>query len=419
MDKKEKLELSESDISAKFITPAILKSGWDEMTQIRREHELTPGPVIVRGNMSARNKKKRKRADYMLQIKKGLPVAIIEAKANKFSPSHGMQQALGYADILSVPSVYSSNGDAFASHNKVAGEHEDTETELALDNFPSPEELWQRYLRFDKTADDAEKKLALATPSEQPALAAAEPNPPAYDAANLELMLQPYFDDGSGKEPRYYQIQAINRVVEHVARGQKRLLLVMATSATSLGQLPRDVRDRFAGMLVDLDDDLRDLFQTAIDENTATVYFSPDQFRRFRSHAANPFEGLDHIPADENGGTIALKFELPSIRNRRISPRERQSPANLAAAAGTIQSVAPSVVAIFHEGRQIALGTVIDTDGHVISKLDELVGKVELEVVTASGQPSPAVIVHQNEENDLAILKTKAAGLTPIRWATR
>ena len=223
MKKKDKLELSESDISAKFITPAIVNAGWDEMTQIRREYPLTPGPVIVRGNMSSRNKKKSKRADYLLQMKKGLPVAVIEAKSNNFSPGHGMQQALGYADILGIPSAFSSNGDAFASHNKVAGEHEDTETEFPMEDFPSPNDLWERYRRFDPSVTD-QQDLSLSQPR------AAEPRAPGYDATSAEaLVLQPYFDDGSGKEPRYYQIQAINRVVEHVALGQKRLLLVMAT----------------------------------------------------------------------------------------------------------------------------------------------------------------------------------------------
>ena len=223
MKKKDKLELSESDISAKFITPAIIDAGWDEMTQIRREFALTPGPVIVRGNMSSRNKKKSKRADYLLQMKKGLPVAVVEAKSNNFTPGHGMQQALGYADILGIPSAFSSNGDAFASHNKTSGEHEDTETQFPMEDFPSPEELWQRYRQFDPSATDQENlNLALSQ--------AAEPPGPLYDTTNAEtLVLQPYYDDGSGKEPRYYQIQAINRVVERVARGQKRLLLVMAT----------------------------------------------------------------------------------------------------------------------------------------------------------------------------------------------
>jgi type I restriction enzyme R subunit len=223
MKKKDKKELSEADIAAKFITPAILNAGWDEMTQIRREYPLTPGPVIVRGNMSSRNKKKSKRADYLLQMKKGLPVAVVEAKSNNFPPSHGMQQALGYADILGIPSAFSSNGDAFASHNKAAEPNEDIETEIPLEDFPSPEALWQRYRRFDPSVAE-QHKLSLDEPK------AAEPLAPDYDAPGDDsLVLQPYYDDGSGKEPRYYQIQAINRVVERVARGQKRLLLVMAT----------------------------------------------------------------------------------------------------------------------------------------------------------------------------------------------
>ena len=128
MDSNEKKELSESDIKAKFITPAIVQAGWDEMTQIRREVTLTPGPVVVRGNLSSRNKKKKKFADYVLQKEKGVPVAVVEAKENNYTISHGLQQALGYAEILEVPCAFSSNGDGFASHNKAATEGEDTET---------------------------------------------------------------------------------------------------------------------------------------------------------------------------------------------------------------------------------------------------------------------------------------------------
>jgi type I restriction enzyme R subunit len=146
MDSNEKKELSESDIKAKFITPAIVQAGWDEMTQIRREVTLTPGPVVVRGNLSSRNKKKKKFADYVLQKEKGVPVAVVEAKENNYTISHGLQQALGYADILDVPCAFSSNGDGFASHNKAAAEGEDTETEFGLDAFPSPAELWARYM---------------------------------------------------------------------------------------------------------------------------------------------------------------------------------------------------------------------------------------------------------------------------------
>ena len=200
MNKEEKQKLTESDICDLFITPAIKKAGWDQLRQIRREFALTPGPVIVRGNMSSRNKKKRKRADYMLQWEPGMPIAIVEAKDNTHSVSHGMQQALGYAEILGVPSAFSSNGDAFASHNKAAQGDTDIETEFPLDAFPSPAKLWERYKKYRSIEDEEE-----------------------------ELILQPYYQDSSGKAPRYYQAEAVNRIIEGVAKGKKRLLLVMAT----------------------------------------------------------------------------------------------------------------------------------------------------------------------------------------------
>lgn len=195
-----KKELSESDICDKYITPAITNAGWDSMSQVRREFPLTPGPVIVRGSMSARNKKKRKVADYALFWEPSIPIAVVEAKENNHTVSHGMQQALGYAEIMGVPSAYSSNGDAFASHNKTAAEGEDIETEFPLEDFPSPEVLWKRYKQHRGIKDEDE-----------------------------EMVLQPYYTDGSGKEPRYYQVEAINRTIEAVANGQKRILLVMAT----------------------------------------------------------------------------------------------------------------------------------------------------------------------------------------------
>jgi type I restriction enzyme, R subunit len=196
----DKKELSETDICDLCITPAIKKAGWDQTRQIRREMTLTPGPIIVRGNMSARNKRKKKYADYVLSWEPGVPIAVVEAKDNNHSVSHGMQQALGYAEILDVPSAFSSNGDAFASHNKKPKYGEDIEIEIPLDAFPLPSELWTRYKRYRGIQDEEEK-----------------------------LVLQPYYTDGSGKEPRYYQVEAINRTVEAVAKGQKRVLLVMAT----------------------------------------------------------------------------------------------------------------------------------------------------------------------------------------------
>ncbi len=201
MDDKEKKRLSEADICDLFITPAIREAGWDSMQQIRREVTLTPGPVVVRGNISSRNRRKRKFADYVLSWEPGIPVAVVEAKDNGHGVSHGLQQALGYAEILDVPSAFSSNGDAFAAHDKTAPDRgEPIETEFPLEQFPGPATLWQRYKAWRGIGDEAEP-----------------------------LVTQPYHADGSGKEPRYYQVEAINRTVEAVARGQKRILLVMAT----------------------------------------------------------------------------------------------------------------------------------------------------------------------------------------------
>ena len=200
MHEADKKKCSEIDICDLFITPAIKQAGWDQMQQIRREVTLAPCPVIVRGNLSARNKKKRKFADYVLSLKPGLPVAVVEAKDNSHSISSGLQQALGYAEILEVPNAYSSNGDGFAEHNRSALDGELTEQELGMDAFPSPQVLWSRYKAFHHIADD-----------------------------ETVLVEQPFHIDAGGKEPRYYQLDAINRTLEAVAKGQKRVLLVMAT----------------------------------------------------------------------------------------------------------------------------------------------------------------------------------------------
>ena len=195
-----KRDLSEIDICDLFITPNIKRAGWDPLTQIRREVTLTPGPVVVRGNVASRNKKKKKFADYVLHKELGVPIAVVEAKDNRHSVGQGLQQALDYAAILNVPCAFSSNGDAFASHNKSARPPEDIETQLPLHKFPSPDILWERY----KTHR-------------------------GIKAAEEPLVLQPYYEDVTGKQPRYYQANAINRTVEAIAAGQDRVLLVMAT----------------------------------------------------------------------------------------------------------------------------------------------------------------------------------------------
>ncbi len=193
-----KKDLSEADIKAKFITPAVLKAGWDELTQLGREIFFTDGRIYVKGKLTARGK--RKFADYILFYKPNVPIAIIEAKDNKHTVQAGIQQALGYANTLDIPFVFSSNGDGFYFHDKTATDGQ-IEKELSLDEFPGPEVLWEKYKKY-KGIESKEQEA---------------------------ILKQDYFQDGSGRSPRYYQQIAVNRTVEAVAKGQERILLVMAT----------------------------------------------------------------------------------------------------------------------------------------------------------------------------------------------
>jgi type I restriction enzyme R subunit len=190
-------KLSERDICTKFITPALVSAGWDLHTQIREEVSFTKGRIIVRGKLHSRGKGKR--ADYILYARPNQPIALIEAKDASHGVGDGMQQALDYAETLDIPFVFASNGSGFLFHDRT-GKATTTETTLTLADFPSPAELWTRYCAW--------KELAGAA------------------VATIET---PYYDDGSGRAPRYYQVTAVNRTVEAVARGQQRILLVMAT----------------------------------------------------------------------------------------------------------------------------------------------------------------------------------------------
>ncbi|MBQ4122596.1 DEAD/DEAH box helicase family protein [bacterium] len=193
-----KKDLSERDICTKYITPAIQKAGWDLEKQIREEVTFTDGKVIVRGKMHARGE--RKRADYILYYKNNLPLAVVEAKDNKHSVGAGIQQAIGYAETLDIPFVFASNGDGFVFHDRTVCEG-DKEYEISMDEFPSPEQLWNKYKKY-KNIEDEETEA---------------------------IITQNYHTDSNGKEPRYYQRIAINRTVEAIAKGQDRVLLVMAT----------------------------------------------------------------------------------------------------------------------------------------------------------------------------------------------
>lgn len=195
MDKK---SLSERDICTKFITPAIEKSGWDKLTQLLEEVYFTDGKIYVRGRITARGKAKR--ADYILYYKPNIPIAIIEAKDNNHSVRGGIQQALDYAKILDIPCVFSSNGDGFLFHDRTAKD-ENIETEISLDHFPTPEQLWQKYKKYK----------GIETPEAE------------------RIVSQDYYLDGTNRKPRYYQQIAVNRTVEAIAKGNNRILLVMAT----------------------------------------------------------------------------------------------------------------------------------------------------------------------------------------------
>ena len=186
--------MTEEDIKLKFITPALQAADWDIKNQIRCEYYYTDGKINVRENVV--QKGKGKKADYLLSYKSNIPIAVVEAKDNKVPVSHGIQQGMNYALDLDIPFAYSSNGDGFYEHDMITGE----EKELKLEEFPTPKQLWERYLQEKEITPEQEK-----------------------------LITEPYYFIDINKTPRYYQRIAINKTIEAIAKGQKRLLLVMAT----------------------------------------------------------------------------------------------------------------------------------------------------------------------------------------------
>ena len=190
-----KKQMSEEDIKLNYITP-VIQRGWKG--HITMETKITDGRINIRGNIVARSKPKY--ADYLLYLNDGKPIAVVEAKDNNHSVSHGLQQAMTYAQMMDLPFAYSSNGDAFYEHDFLTGQ----EQQIALEKFPTQDELVARYyaeLNGGKGISDLEKKI----------------------------VSQPYYSSQSTYPPRYYQRNAVNRTVEAIARGQQRLLLVMAT----------------------------------------------------------------------------------------------------------------------------------------------------------------------------------------------
>ncbi|HEV2149945.1 MAG TPA: DEAD/DEAH box helicase family protein [Longimicrobiaceae bacterium] len=197
-------ELSERDICTRFITPAIMQAGW-QPHQVREEVNLTAGRVLVRGKLATRVRNPEakggpRRADFVLYARPTLPIAVVEAKQARFGVGQGMQQALAYAEMLDAPFAFSSNGSGFLLHDRT-GLTQPAERELQLSEFPSPNDLWPLYQQWK----------GLSTPGA------------------INLIDQPFHTDASGREPRYYQRVAINRAIEAIAKGQQRVLLVMAT----------------------------------------------------------------------------------------------------------------------------------------------------------------------------------------------
>jgi type I restriction enzyme R subunit len=190
--------LNEQEARSRFITPALVSAGWDLHVQVREEFQLTPGRIILRGLLHTRGAAKR--ADYVLFYKPNLPLAVVEAKDPSHSIGSGMQQALAYAEMLDVPFAISSNGRGFLLHDRTVIAGEPVERELTLEEMPSPADLW---LRYERRSDVPE--------------------------ARRHLLRQEYHLDQGGRLARYYQAVAVNRSIEAIARGDRRLLLVMAT----------------------------------------------------------------------------------------------------------------------------------------------------------------------------------------------
>ncbi|SHJ80799.1 type I restriction enzyme, R subunit [Anaerocolumna jejuensis DSM 15929] len=193
-----KKSLSEQDIRTKYITPAILSSGWDRDVQLREEVSFTKGKVIVRRKTVKRGEQKR--ADYILYFKPYIPIAIVEAKDNNHNIGDGMEQALEYAEILDIPFVFTSNGDGFMFYDKTAVDG-NIQTEISLEEFPTPKALWDKYKIYKNITGESEKIVAQDY----------------------------YYNPINNRTPRYYQSIAVNRTVEAIAKGQDRILLIMAT----------------------------------------------------------------------------------------------------------------------------------------------------------------------------------------------
>ena len=193
-----KNQMTEEDIKLNYITPALLNRGWKDKITMETKVQFTDGKISLHGNIVYREAAKK--ADYILYINANNPIAIVEAKDNKHTVSFGLQQAKEYAKMLDVPYAYSSNGNGFMEHDFLTGK----EREIPLDQFPTYDELVARYKQNAN-------------------------NGSGINAKENEIIAQPYYSSQNTYPPRYYQRIAVNRAVDAIAKGKKRILLVMAT----------------------------------------------------------------------------------------------------------------------------------------------------------------------------------------------
>lgn len=286
-----KKRMTEEDIKLQFITPAIA-SKW-EQSKITMETPITDGRINLKGNLVSRQKPKK--ADYILYINKYKPIAVVEAKDNTHSVSHGLQQAITYAQMLDVPFAYSSNGDGFMEHDFITGQ----EREIELEKFPTPEELlkrWECSANDGKGLSEKEKKI----------------------------IAQPYYSSQNTYDPRYYQRNAINRTVEAIAKGQDRLLLVMATGTgktyTAFQIVYRLLKSGLKKKILYLAD-RNILVDQSIQQDFAPlektihkVNFVKDDPTTITSHEVyfslyQQLAGTEEGDDEENGGETVSKFE--------------------------------------------------------------------------------------------------------------
>jgi integrase len=291
-----KRDLSERDICSQFIGPAIEQGGWDRTTQVREEVSFTKGRIIVRGKLVSRGKAKR--ADYILYYKPNIPIAIVEAKDNCHSVGDGMQQALEYAKTLNIPFVFTSNGDGFVFHDRT-GTSAQMETNLSLSEFPSPEVLWEKYRAWKGLTPEAEK-----------------------------IVLQDYYDDASGKAPRYYQANAVNATVEAIAKGQDRVLLVMATGTGKTYTAFKTIflsREEF--------DQLRNVIETRFPEHLAEYVVAVHTGMRLSEQYTIEVGQFDrhrhaiHLDRTKNGDarTVHLNSQALAAIESVLHPRQKRS----------------------------------------------------------------------------------------------